>query len=178
MLKQLPQPSESPASPPRFHYVPTSRSSPASPFSSRRPSKPTPPALASRTVQTQTQAVKYVDVGTQWSPMMSTKINPAPPEQMRIETAPQLEPLAWEPPAPKIVCFWYLLVLITMSQEQWNVVFECFSNNWTITPRVNANCSFLGRRRGASFSSKARPGVSQRKKAAIADSWRKRFCEQ
>lgn len=70
MLKPLPKHRASPVSSPIFHYAPTSNSLPSSPFL-RRNSK----SKGSVTYRPQPRKaeIQYVDVGTQWSPIMNSK---------------------------------------------------------------------------------------------------------
>lgn len=90
MLKPLTQPRASPASSPNFRYAPASRSLPGSP-SARRDSKSKAQGLSSKPAVA--NRIQYVDAGTQWSPMMNSKMDSPPTEAARVEAPPpqQLE---------------------------------------------------------------------------------------
>ena len=93
MLKPLTHPRASPASSPKFHYAPISRSLPGSPSTRDPKSKPqrlySKPVLANR--------VQYVDAATQWSPCMNSKMDLPRTEPVQVE-APPPQPAASAPP--------------------------------------------------------------------------------
>jgi hypothetical protein len=95
MLKPLTQPRASPASSPNFRYAPASRSLPGSP-STRRDSKSKPQGLPSKPVVA--NRVQYVDAGTQWSPMMNSKMESPPTEPAPVEAPPPQQSEASAPP--------------------------------------------------------------------------------
>jgi len=86
MLKPLTQARASPVSSPNFRYAPASRSLPGSP-STRKDSKSKVQGLALKPVVA--NRIQYVDAGTQWSPIMNSKMDSPPTRAVRVEAPSQ-----------------------------------------------------------------------------------------